>query len=146
MTEEFHPPIRNRFLIMRLLAIIAHDVKSPLDSILLLISFFKEKDPDMEDYTNFLAVLEPHIKSSKNILEDLLNWAKLLLVEDNTLPEKLVNIKIRDLTDKVIQSVQYFNLNKQIDFLNNIPEDLSYSINVDLYTFVLRNLLMNSIK
>ena len=146
MTEEFHPSITNKLLIMRLLAIIAHDVKSPLDSILAVMSFFKEKDHDLDDYNNFMTALELHVKSSKKILEDLLNWAKLLLVEDKTLPEALVNIKVKDLTDEIIQSVQYFNLNKQISFLNNIPEDLSSNINVDLYTFVLRNLLMNSIK
>jgi two-component system sensor histidine kinase/response regulator len=146
MTKESSVTVISSPLITRLLAIIAHDVKSPLDSILLTMNFLKENNSGPEDYIDFMTALELHIKFSKKILEDLIKWAKLLVVENRMNAETVVDINIKALTDEIIQSVQYFNLNKQISFVNKISGDLSYRINADLYTFVLRNLLMNSIK
>lgn len=128
---------------VRLLEMIAHDVKVPLDSLAQLLSMLKGKRLEDEEYTVFFDSIDTHIQSSRNLMQELLNWAKIRLVGSD---EQYDCVSIRDMNAGIIQSLEYFTSEKNIRILDHTPEALKLFIHVNLYRFIVRNLLINGIK
>lgn len=128
---------------VRLLEMIAHDVKGPLDSLAYLLSVLKGKRLDDKEYTMFFDSVEIHIQSSRNIMQDLLNWAKIQL---EGLDEQYEQVLIKNVNAGIIQSLEYFTCEKNIRILDHTTEDFKSFIHVNLYRFIVRNLLINGIK
>lgn len=128
---------------VRLLEMIAHDVKAPLDSLAQLFSILKGKRLDDKEYTVFFDSVEKHIQSSRNLMQDLLNWAKIRL---DGLDDQYDYVWIKNMNADIIQSLEYFTREKNIQILDQTAEDLKSIIHLNLYRFIVRNLLINGIK
>ncbi|MDO8994300.1 sensor histidine kinase KdpD [Daejeonella sp.] len=142
MSEISEPENYNR-LHLRLLEMIAHDVKTPMDSLAMLLSVLKGKRLDDEEYTVFFDSVQTHIQSSRNLMQDLLSWAKIRL---NGLDDQYDFVLMKRINSDIIQSVEYFTSEKDISILDQTEEDLKSLIHVNLYRFIVRNLLINGIK
>ncbi len=142
MNEISEPENYNR-LHLRLLEMIAHDVKTPMDSLAMLLSVLKGKRLDDEEYVVFFDSLQTHIQSSRNLMQDLLSWAKIRL---NGLDDQYDCVSMKEINSDIIQSVEYFTSEKDIAILDQTEEDLKSLIHVNLYRFIVRNLLINGIK
>ncbi|MFA6945382.1 MAG: HAMP domain-containing sensor histidine kinase [Pedobacter sp.] len=142
MNEISEPENYNR-LHLRLLEMIAHDVKTPMDSLAMLLSVLKGKRLDDEEYAVFFDSLQTHIQSSRNLMQDLLSWAKIRL---NGLDDQYDCVSMKEINSDIIQSLEYFTSEKGISILDQTEEDLKSLIHVNLYRFIVRNLLINGIK
>jgi len=128
---------------IQLLAMIAHDIKVPLDSLAMLLSILKGKRLDDNEYNVFFDSVQRHIQSSQSLMQDLLNWAKIQMFESE---EQYERVLIRNMNADIIESLEYLTSEKEILILDQTKNGLKLIIHVNLYRFIVRNLLINGIK
>ncbi|MBN1183642.1 MAG: HAMP domain-containing histidine kinase [Bacteroidales bacterium] len=129
----------------KLIAIIAHDIKAPMSSIVGFLSLLKDNIFVM-DRNNISEYVDRVLHSAQktfNLLDDILEWA---------FAEKAVNmfhqehIKLNDLLTEEIGSIKLILLQKKIKItLKNILAETVF-IDKQMIKAVLRNLINNAIK
>ncbi|MDC0584298.1 ATP-binding protein [Bacteroidales bacterium] len=128
----------------RMLSIIAHDLRSPFNTIMgfseLLYRRNKDKDERLSRMT--YAIYDSTAKLYQ-LLENLLRWAKSQMQEIKINPEILI---IKDLMDVSIQVLKFQMQKKEIKLLMMGDDTLEIFTDGDALSTVIRNLVSNSIK
>ena len=129
----------------KLFSIIAHDLRSPFNSILgyseLLIENAKSNNDD--ETVVFSKIINTSANDTLHLLDNLLNWAKSQTGQINFNPEKII------LSDVVKSLIEIFNPTAK---LKNISIKFVQSNEVEIYAdnnmlqTILRNLIHNAIK
>ena len=126
-------------------SIIAHDLKSPFQSLLgfsnLLVSKFEKYD--ISKQKKFLGILNNDIKNTYKLLENLLQWSLSQSGKIDFKPEKL-NLYL--LVSETIDVLYNFAEKKTISIINSITEDLYVNADKDMLSVIFRNLISNAIK
>lgn len=130
-------------LLTRLIGIIAHDIKSPIEQSLLFLSLLDDERLSDDDYLVFKNAMQKHLTTSQTIINGLLDWIKGHISGQNGLNEKVC---LYSITNTVIGSMEYLSSGYIFNVLNKVPEELEFVINARIYEVVLRNLLTNAIK
>jgi len=130
----------------RFISVLAHDLRSPLNSLLGFTELLKEKTeqlkPDkLKSYTRFID------ESARNILrllDDLLIWAK---IDSGKFPFNPEKTDVSELCRNIVNDYTLIASRKNISFSADIPVEPLY-INADIMMLktVLRNLVDNAIK
>ncbi|MFP4060269.1 MAG: PAS domain S-box protein [Bacteroidales bacterium] len=126
-------------------SILAHDLKSPLGSMLNMIGLLKNNlvDFSKDELKTSLNDLFNSAEQSKNLLENLLNWSR------NQLGSLKVNKEVFSLTNQVRQTLNLFENNfkqKSIRLSNQVKNDYRINTDKEMISVVLRNLISNAIK
>lgn len=126
------------------MAQVSHELKTPLNSIVGIISLLEETDLDEEQY-EYTTIIKKSSKDLLKLVSHILDYAKL---ESNKMVLKNKKIRIRKIIDDVYNSFIFKfsekNVNFEIEYDDNIPKYLycdSLRIKQILY-----NLISNSIK
>lgn len=128
------------------LAKVTHELRTPLvavDNSLYLLTH-ENAGPITPDQKKFLVIAERNLKRLKNLIDDLLDLAKL---EAGKLPLKCVPCRIDKVIDDSVESLSLWAKTKSITFEKKISEGLS-EIDIDpgRITQVFVNLIGNAIK
>jgi signal transduction histidine kinase len=127
-------------------SIIAHDLKSPFNSILGFLEIM-ERNYDTQDDKTRKEMLNNALNSSKAIYEltdNLLFWAR---VENGSLKLTMKSINLIELLKTNVKVASILSKEKNITIdLKNSEELITMDGDVNMLNFVLRNLLSNSIK
>ena len=129
----------------RFFSIIAHDLKSPFNSILgfsdLLINKVKEKDYEgIEEYAN---IIKQSSKSAMDLLSNLMDWSKAHTGRMEFLP---TSVNLNDLVKELKYLFAASLLQKQQLLNIDIQENLFVNADRNMLYTVLRNLISNAIK
>ena len=127
----------------KIFAVIAHDFKSPLITLNMLIDLLDKETISKEDLSSYSADVRNQITQSGQILENLLNWAKTELNLSNTGTRKSHPFLV---TGEIIKELTYVSSRKNISILNEIPEQLIVKVPPDILKIIIRNLLSNAVK
>jgi signal transduction histidine kinase len=129
----------------KLFSIIAHDLRSPFNSILgfsdLLLEDMKELSTDQ--IAHRIGLINRTAKSTLHLLENLLSWAKHQTGQIRFSPE---NLKLNPLINEIIESLD------STAFIKNISIDYKPTHEIEVYAdnnmlrTIIRNLIQNSIK
>ncbi len=129
----------------RLFSIIGHDLRGPIGGfkslIQLLISGYDLSNS--KQLLEILKVIHKTANSTYDLLENLLEWAKSQQNEIVFNPEK---IELKDLVFNIINLFSEVILNKEINIVNEIPDDQFLVADKNMLSTVLRNLISNAIK
>ena len=129
----------------KLFSIIAHDLKSPFNSIIGFSNLLVEKvqNKELTGVEKYAEIISKSSLNAMKLLEDLTTWSN---AETGTMvfnPQELdINQIISD-TEKLLASS--FEL-KSILFYKNIPSDLKIVADKAMISTVFRNLISNAIK
>ncbi|MDO9511252.1 MAG: cache domain-containing protein [Bacteroidales bacterium] len=126
-------------------SILAHDLRSPFNSLLGFLSLLTERYDEFTDVER-LTFLEQLKTSSENtylLLDNLLTWAKTQTGHISCNPEKLI---LRDIVDSVISSINVQAVAKEISINSAIRSKNVVFADTDMLQTVLRNLISNAIK
>lgn len=127
----------------KLFSIIAHDLRGPIGAISMSLELYLKDDFDAGFETNMLSELEKSAKSTYNLLENLLFWARSQRKELNVTPRELsLEDIIEDNLDLLNSSAKHKNINLQ----NNLKRDYRIKADYNLIITVVRNLISNAIK
>ncbi len=149
ITEQTHLDITKKLKELnntkdKLLSIIAHDLRSPFNSIigfseLLLDNYKSISNDELEQYLN---IINNSSKSTLLLLDNLLNWTQSQTGKIFYNPEKInLSSTIHDL----IETCSYAKI-KNISINYNQNQNVFVVSDINLLTTVIRNLICNAIK
>jgi len=127
----------------RLHSIIAHDLRSPLGSIQMLLEALKSIKMDEETFSQLVDNLSKSTRETSDLLENLLYWSKTQIGELNPAPCEL-NLKF--LIDESLDGFKSNAHRKKIELKNRSIDGLTVYADQFMLRTVLRNMISNAIK
>ena len=126
-------------------SIIAHDLKSPFNSMLgfseILYESFDEYSS--EEKKRFIRIIYDGLQNTLKLLENLLQWSLSQMGAINFNPEKInLYLKAKEICDLLMQSAE----NKSIKLINQSALNIYVDADIDMLATIIRNLLSNAIK
>lgn len=127
----------------KLFSIIAHDLRSPLFSLITMLNIAKEGHFTPENFKEILDELSVNVNHTTALLENLLTWAKTQMHGVKVNPQ---NFDLNQLVNSRIQLLNEAAENKEIKLKNSIPDGTFVFADTDMADIVIRNLISNAIK
>lgn len=126
-------------------SIIAHDLKSPFNS---LLGFSKLLTENLSDYTReeiseSIQSVNNSAKKVYNLLENLLTWSRIQIGGMSFYPE---NVDFKKLVEETIGLLEDVAKNKNITIIDLVKENTLVHIDKNMIETVLRNIIVNAIK
>ncbi len=127
----------------KMLSVISHDVRGPLNSLQILLEFIDPTETDTQELKEVLADALKLVGNGRELLENMLEWANSMQKDGGFFPE-MVNLK--SLTEALFQAHEVKARKKGLELVNKMPDNLEARIDKQMTTFILRNLLTNALK
>jgi signal transduction histidine kinase len=127
----------------KMLAIIAHDVRSPMSSMKSMLYLLREDDLSREDVETMWTQLELSISQNISMMDNLLAWAKEQM---SGLALNMEIIAAREVVEEVFKNYEFKARQKGVLLKNEVSEGLKVEADFNLLQLILRNLVANSIK
>ena len=129
----------------KLFSIIAHDLKSPFTSIVGYSEILKDYSANcnQQETVNYASIINTSSKQTLQLLENLLDWARL---QQGRIVFRPQNLNLHELAYEVVDLVKDIAEQKGISLQNSIPNTLNAHADKDMIKIVLRNLVSNAIK
>lgn len=126
-------------------SIIAHDLRSPFNSIIGLCSYLieKVKEKDYEQIEEFAYFILQSSNKAMDLLSNLMEWAKTQSGKMKFKPEK---IDFSNLLENMLLLFKANALQKSITIINNVSPNIYIVADKEMISSVMRNLLSNAIK
>jgi len=126
-------------------SIIAHDLKSPFNSILGLSEIIKNdaKHLDIATIEQYAAIIHSTSNNTFKLLENLLDWAR---IQQSQMPFQPVSFVLKTVTDEVTELMIEKANSKMIAIINYIPDNLIVMADKNMIRTILRNLISNALK
>lgn len=142
-TEELKQAIEARD---KLYAVIAHDLRSPISSLKMILNVLtlNAKESQLDD--NFTEMLDSGNEISEQVfslLDNLLKWTKSQL---GFLEPIFQAFNLKEIVSGVAEVLQPSAKLKKVDFELQLAPMVAASIDIDIMKTVLRNLIANAIK
>ena len=127
------------------IAIIAHDLRSPFNAILIALNLLKKKMhlPESDENELYINIATKSATNAFSILEDLIDWE---ILQDNGLKFNPVKVNLRNFINEEIGKISTSVFQKQISLNYSIEPELILHIDIQMFRIILRNLIDNAIK
>lgn len=127
----------------KMLSVIAHDVRGPLNSLQVLLEFIDPSEADSDEMKEVLQDAMKLVGNGRDLLENMLSWAGSMQKENGFYPE---DTAIAPLVDALLQAHEVKAKSKGLKLINQVADDLKAEIDKQMLNFILRNLLTNALK
>ncbi len=129
----------------RFFSIIAHDLRSPLVSLISIIRYISDEYSSLSDIERLKFIKEINLVSNRTVslLDNLLDWAKCQTGDMMYRPEKHL---LKDLLLEATVPLESYARTKHVEIRVTGVNDLCIFCDKNMITTVIRNLLSNAIK
>jgi len=129
----------------RFVSILAHDLKSPFNSILGYLGLLSKniRKYDIDKIENQINIINSTAQNTFNLLESILLWAHTQSGKINFEP---LPLHIASVYNDVMQSLRLNADNKKIQVNYIVDEDIMVIADLNMLSTILRNLISNAIK
>jgi PAS domain S-box-containing protein len=128
----------------RFISIISHDLRTPFNSILGFVDMMLEESSiSSEDQKTYLNFIKDSSTSMYNLVNSLLDWTRLQTGRINFTPE---TINANAYVKKSKEMMTGMALQKNIEIINDLPQDIYIYADENLLLQVFNNIISNSIK
>lgn len=127
----------------RLLSVMSHDIKSPLNSLRDVLQVYNRGAITREEFGKFAQHIEGDLSKTSMLVENILYWTA------NQIKGVQVRIEKFDLSALIEENVNLFQTiadNKKIAITYQVTKNLMIRSDRGIMNFVIRNLLANAIK
>jgi PAS domain S-box-containing protein len=126
-------------------SIIAHDLKSPFNSILGFSQLLKEevREMDLKTIAEFADAINRASQQVFHLLENLLSWARL---QQGQMLFNPTNTDLKQAVNEIIELLTENANKKKIRVVNHIPDRIMVSADGNMLKATVRNLLSNALK
>ncbi len=133
-----HVATKNKFF-----TIIAHDLRSPLSSVINFLDLLKEEQNPNNQTNQIIDALGDSSKNSLSLLDNLLKWSKIQTGKIHYEPQK---IDILNLIKDQVKIQKQQAIRKNINIVIEASTDSKVMADKNMIATVIRNLLSNAIK
>lgn len=127
----------------KLFSIIAHDLRSPLSSLVTLMNVANAGIISDEDFKRAITDLSENVNHTASLLENLLNWARCQM---QRVKVNLVKVDLSEIVSDKVALVAEPAKAKGVTVLNATSEGTDVFADKDMVALVLRNLISNAVK
>lgn len=129
----------------KLFSIIGHDLKNPLNNIILFSELLGKKleNAPKEKIRMYQESIHQSAFSILNLLNNLLDWSRL---QGGDLICKYTALDLNSLVEEIIELLNHSAMNKKIELKNHVPKHLTAYADQAMISTVLRNLISNALK
>ena len=126
-------------------SIIAHDLKSPLSGILGFSELLKNevRNLDIESIEDYINIIYSSAEHTFELLDTLLEWAR---IQQGNIPFKPKTILLNSLITTEIEGLKSNADQKSISLENCTKENIITTVDEQMISSVIRNLISNAIK
>lgn len=127
------------------LAILSHDLRSPLGAIIETTNYLKDYYNEMkpDEVKEMLGILRKASTDELNMLDYLVEWARIKYASDVFAPTK---IKLTDYIDKVFESLKETASINTINLHHEIEENTSVFADGKMLISIIQNIVSNAIR
>jgi len=144
-TEEYIADLKaSNYLKDKILAIVSHDLRSPIASLKGLSSNFFDQELTDEERTMVRESLISQLDEVSDLTENLLRWASLSFLKKNSQENEILNLF--EVVEQNVKLNSGHSQSKNIRVSNEMEGALWTRVNKDHIQIVVRNLLTNAIK
>lgn len=130
----------------KLLSVIAHDLRNPISGCvaLLEIVFMDLENTGKDELVEYMAMMQKGILNAHELLEDLLEWARIQFHSVDFIPYQIDNLagEVRHTLKKIAPVAEA----KQVEIRQEIEEGLTIMADRHMLASIIRNLVTNAIK
>lgn len=127
----------------KLLSIIGHDLKSPIANLDMFLQVIEQGYISVEESKQHISALRDSLNSTNILLSNLFSWAKSQM---DAFEFKTDKIDLYSIIDDEIDRVRQIANSKKNELINQVPKDTFIIAEKNQISFIIRNLLNNSIK
>ncbi len=129
----------------KLFSIIAHDLRSPLSSLLTLGELIDMMGDSMsqDELLDYITNMSTNVKTVHSLLENLLEWARIQM--DQIAFEPCV-LDLHELASRTVELLLPVGSQKSVEIRNDVPEKIQGFGDLNMVDTVIRNLTNNSVK
>ncbi len=127
----------------KLLSVISHDVRSPLNSLQGMLDLYNNGQVTQGEFSHFSRQIQNDLGNTGLLVENILVWTSRQLKGAKPHREKFILNNIVDQNIKLFQSAAAA---KQLTLSKNLKEGINITWDKDIVHLALRNLLANAIK
>jgi len=127
----------------KMMAIIAHDLRSPLTSMQGIFYFLRDEDLEMKEIREIASNLEVTVQQNINMMDNLLNWANSQM---SGLEIDVESVSASDVVEEILENCSFQADHKSLTLLNEVDPKLRVKADVNLLKLIIRNLVNNAIK
>ena len=140
--EEHSKLVDSNALKDKLISIITHDIKAPLNSLSGLLSLLDSKAITPSESEVFVQRLREHFNRTLEMVDGVLVWTRSQM-QGLKVFRKTFNVKVA--SDKVIDSIKHQADIKGITIVNKVEDDFAFADSA-MTELVIRNLIANAVK
>ncbi|MGE5457553.1 MAG: ATP-binding protein, partial [Methanococcaceae archaeon] len=129
----------------KLISILAHDLRSPFQGFLGLTDILANSIDELEksDISEYARELNDTAKKIFGLLNNLLEWSR---VQTGKIEFKPLRLDLRKEIELIINLFSSISKSKEIEIINQVPEQAVIFADRNMLSTVLRNLVSNAIK
>ena len=126
-------------------SIIAHDLKSPFNSILGFSEMLKDeaRNLDINSIVQYTDIIYSSSQHAFNLLENLLDWARM---QQGNIPFEPRKLLLNSLVGDVIKGLKNNADQKDIRLIESLQNEIVLTADENMLNTLLRNLISNAIK
>lgn len=143
LEEERNEVYKANFTKGRILSVISHDLRGPINSLKGLLTLISNKQLSQEEFQYHSQKLNSQVSQLQITLEELLSWAR---ASSNNMQIKPENIQIREIITSTIKSLKPLADEKGLEIQKNIQDDVTIYADRGMIRSVFTNLINNAIK
>lgn len=127
----------------RLLSILSHDLKSPLNSLKGMLYLFENHAVSMNELKGYFAKINAQVGNVTDFLQNLLTWSKSQLQGTKISPEP---VKFSTIVEETVQLLAPMASTKHIKINTEAIQESILLVDKEAVKIVIRNIISNAIK
>lgn len=127
----------------QILSIIGHDLRGPIGGLQSLMEMLNRGDLSLQEMKDISPAAIDNLIQTRGLLEDLLDWGSHQLQNKNL---HLVEVNVYELVQDVFENLKFAASSKKNNLINDVDPSLTLKTDRNMLSFILRNLVQNSIK
>lgn len=123
-------------------SVISHDLRSPINALAGILNLMSKNQITSEELPRVIKELQLQFDHTKNLINNLLDWA---LLQMDKLSIQPVKINLKSMVDDNFELLDSLHL-KEVKLINKISEDTLAFADLNMINLVFRNLILNGMK
>lgn len=143
LSESYDALSRISVLRTRLLNVLAHDVRSPLSSLKVILELLEEGELTAEERKDFLRNMSAVMDQTDALIQNILDWGKVTAVNESF---NITKVSVSEIVEDTLELVNAQASIKRIEIVDETKGPIDFELDANVFRLVLRNLLNNAIK